>query len=84
MDARTKERLMTYEALFDSPGWALFLEEFINPEVEELPERVFTQARSWDEVLAGRAAYAKLREIQVIPAIIEAQRAEAEEGDYES
>lgn len=78
MDSKDEERFSLYESLFEHPGWELFVKEVIEPELEALPERVFRHARTWDEVLAGRAAFSKLAEINALPQIIEQQRDDAE------
>ena len=73
MSERDNERIRVYQSLFEHPGWDLLVREFLDSDIESLPERVFANANNWDDVLAGRAAYAKLVEIRAIPEFIQHQ-----------
>lgn len=62
-----------WESLFASEGWELFTKE-LQTELDDLPNRGFADAKNWEEVLAGRAAEKKLREILHYPNEIELRK----------
>lgn len=61
-----KSYYSAWEQLFDSQGWAQLTQE-LEHEAKDLPERAFRDAKSFDEVLAARAATRKLEEILSYP-----------------
>ena len=76
-----EERFQIYEALFQTEGWELFVKEFIDPPVEDVPAAAFENAKSIEEIVAARIIRDKLQIIQNLPTVIAEQRTEWEEEE---
>ena len=51
-----------WDELFRCKGWKLLMQEW-QEEANDLPMRAFVNAKSWDEILAARAAIQKIDEL---------------------
>ena len=69
----SKRRYGEWEQLFSVPGWDR-MTAMLQQEKDDLPDRTFTHAASFDELLAARAAVRKIDEILALPAAIELQK----------
>jgi hypothetical protein len=66
-----------YEDLFEHPGWPVLLREFIQPEIDDLPERGFQNAKNFPELVQARGKYQAYLEFASIPAQIALTKEEA-------
>jgi hypothetical protein len=69
-----EEYYRTYEELFEMPGWAILLREFIQPELDDLPARAFGNAKNFPELVEARGKHKAYLEIAAIPASIETSK----------
>ncbi len=51
-----------WEQLFRCKGWTLLMQDW-QDEANDLPMRAFENAKTWDELLAARAALQKINEL---------------------
>jgi len=73
-----------WEQLFRCKGWTLLMQDWQN-EADDLQLRAFDSAKSWDELLAARAALQKINELLTWEsAINNARDADIYEAEQES
>lgn len=73
MTDQQKEFYASMEVTFNTPGWDLMRQGWIN-EAEQLPMNAFFNAETIEDVRAARVRYALLKELIDLPETIENQK----------
>lgn len=79
MNAEQKAFFMDMENMFNSAGWGR-LQQGWESELNSLPEAVFYNAKTVEDLQAGRVRAALLRELLDLPAAVERQKEEIQAG----
>jgi hypothetical protein len=79
LTAEQREFYTALEDTFRTPGWRLMIQGWIT-ERDSLPEIMFANAKTMEEVGEARVRYALLNELIQLSAFHEAQREQLENG----
>jgi hypothetical protein len=83
LNDQQKEFFSAMETTFNTTGWEL-LRQGWQAELDRLPEIVFYNAKTVDDLLIARERAKLLNELLSLPAVMTAQQKEIEEMDDES
>lgn len=76
LSASEREYFFHFEQMFASQGWKQLCGE-LDDDIRDLPERMFTNATSFEELQIARKCMDKVKEVLAYPDIIQSRKEQA-------